>query len=234
MLVLAFDTATPVASVALLDQDGVIASRYSDIGNQHSRRLFVEMSHLFTISGRNWGELVAVATTTGPGSFTGLRIGLSAAKGICLAGGIPLVGIPTLAALAGRLPYARLPVCALLDARRGQVYASLYETKSGYPEALTEPRALAPQVLIKELAGSEVLFTGRGASAYRALLSGLDGAHFAPGQIENPDASTVGWLGLGKLARGEVLEIDAAEPEYLRPPMFTTARPRPGYGKPSA
>ena len=234
MLVLAFDTATPVASVALLEKGRVIASRYFDVGNQHSRRLFVEMSQLFEISNRNWGELAAVATTTGPGSFTGLRIGLSAAKGICLARGIPLVGIPTLQALAGRLPYACLPVWALLDARRGQVYAALYETASGYPEALTEPSALTPEILMEELAGTEVLLTGGGASTYRDLLSCLEGAHFAPGQADNPDAATVGWLALEKLARGEVLDIDAAEPEYLRTPMFVPARPRPDSGKPGA
>ena len=234
MLVLAFDTATQAASAALLDEDRVIASRYFDTGNQHSRGLFVEISQLFEISGRNWGELDAVATTTGPGSFTGLRIGLSASKGICLARCIPLVGISTLEALAGRLPYARLPVWALLDARRGQVYAALYETKSGYPKVLREPRALAPEVLVEELAGTEILLTGKGARAYRALLSGLEGAHFAPGQIDNPDAATVGWLGLAKLARREVLEVDFAEPEYLRTPMFTKARQRPPSGKPDA
>ena len=234
MLVLAFDTATPVASVALLDEDRVIASRYFDIGNQHSPRLFVEMSQLFETSGRNWGELGAVATTTGPGSFTGLRIGLSAAKGICLARRTQLVGISTLEALAARLPYASLPVWALLDARRGQVYAALYETENGYPKALSEPRALAPETLVEELAGTEILFTGRGANAYRTLLSGLEGAHFAPGPIDNPDAATVGWLGLAKLARREVLEVDAAEPEYLRTPMFAAFRQRPPSGKSSA
>ena len=234
MLVLAFDTATPVASVALLDEDRVIASRYFDIGNQHSPKLFVEMSQLFEISGRNWGELDAVATTTGPGSFTGLRIGLSAAKGICLARRTQLVGISTLEALAARLPYARLPVWALLDARRGQVYAALYETKNGYPEALSEPRALAPETLVEELAGTEILFTGRGASAYRTLLSGLDGAHFAPRPIDNPDAATVGWLGIAKLARRELLKVDGAEPEYLRTPMFATFRQRPPSGESSA
>ncbi|MCY3761697.1 MAG: tRNA (adenosine(37)-N6)-threonylcarbamoyltransferase complex dimerization subunit type 1 TsaB [Gemmatimonadetes bacterium] len=234
MLILAFDTATPVASVALLDEDRVLASRYFDIGNQHSPTLFVEMSRLFEVSGRNWGELGAVATTTGPGSFTGLRIGLSAAKGICLARRIQLVGISTLEALAARLPYARLPVWALLDARRGQVYAAPYETKSGYPEVLSEPRTLAPGILVEELAGTEILFTGSGARAYRALLSGLEGAHFAPGQIDNPDAATVGWLGLAKLDRREVLEVDAAEPEYLRTPMFATSNQGPPSGKPGA
>ena len=234
MLVLAFDTATPAASVALFDEDRVIASRYFDIGNQHSRRLFVEMSQLFEVSGRNWGELGAVATTTGPGSFSGLRIGLSAAKGICLARCIPLVGISTLEVLAGRFPYARLPVWALLDARRGQVYAALYETQSGYPKVLREPRELAPEALVEELAGTEVLLTGSGASAYRPLLSGLGGVHFAPGKIDNPDAATVGWLGLAKLARREVLEVDFAEPEYLRTPMFATARQRPRSGEPNA
>ena len=234
MLVLAFDTATPVASVALLEEDRVIASRYFDVGNQHSRRLFVEMSQLFETSDRDWGELGLVATTTGPGSFTGLRIGLSAAKGICLARSIPLVGIPTLEALAGRLPYARLPVWSLLDARRGQVYAAPFETAGGYPKALGDPRTLAPEVLMGELAGAEVLFTGRGAIAYRALLSGLGGAHFSPDQIGSPDAATVGWLGVAKLARGEVLDPDIAEPEYLRSPMAAPASRRSDSRKSSA
>ena len=234
MLVLAFDSATQVASVALLDEDRVIASRYFDIGNQHSRRLLVEVSRLLETSGRNWTELDAVATTTGPGSFTGLRIGMSAAKGICLARRIPMVGIFTLEALAARLPYARLPVWALLDARRGQVYAAPYETKSGYPEALSEPRALAPEILVEELAGTEILLTGRGARAYHAILSGIEGAHFAPGHIDYPDAATVGWLGLAKLARREVLEVDTAEPEYLRTPMFAASRQPSRSGKPSA
>ena len=226
MLVLAFDTATPVASVALLEEDRVVASRYFDVGSQHSRRLFVEMSQLFEISDRNWGELGLVATTTGPGSFTGLRIGLSAAKGVCLARSIPLVGISTLEALAGRLPYARFPVWSLLDARRGQVYAAPFKTAGGYPKALDDPRTLAPEVLMEELVGTEALFIGRGAIVYRALLSGLEGAHFSPNQIASPDAATVGWLGMTKLSRGEVLDPKVAEPEYLRSSIATSAPSR--------
>ena len=226
MLILAIETATPVASIALLEGERVVASRYFDVGNQHSQRVFVEADHLFSVTGNSWNAAEAVVTTIGPGSFTGLRIGLSAAKGICLALGIPLVGVSTLQALAGRLPYARFPVCAMLDARRGQVYSALYSTKTGFPDALAEPRAVAPEDLASELSGTEVLFVGSGAKVYKEKFRRLAGANFAPSHLNNPDAATVGCLGLIKLTNGEVIDLKTSEPEYIRLPALGPARPK--------
>ena len=95
-------------------------------------------------------DLTAVAVTIGPGSFTGVRIGLAAAKGLCLVDDKPLIAVSTLAALAAGIPFVAHPVCALLDARKEQVYAGLYDMSEGNPVEITPARAIEPKVLVEE------------------------------------------------------------------------------------
>jgi len=223
MLVLSLDTATPAGSVALLTDERVLESRYFDVGLHHSQRLFVEIDAVLRNAQRSAEELRAVALTIGPGSFTGLRIGLSAAKGLCLAHGASLVPVPTLEALAGRLPFSRYPVCAMLDARRGEVYAGLYDTSTGLPRILDEPSAVDPADMVAQMAPGEVIFTGDGATAHAELLSSLPLAVRAPLSCDRPDAATTGWLGLSRLRQGEASDLAATEPEYLRHPSYRRA-----------
>ena len=215
-LILALDTATPVGSVALCAAEGLVVSRYFDVGLQHSQRLFVEIDAALEIAGTEVGDLAAVAISIGPGSFTGLRIGLGAAKGLCLGADKPLVAISTLETLAARLPFARLPVCAVLDARKKEVYAALYDTASGVPIELVAPRAVNPALLAEERVGQQTLYTGDGAEVYRDLWS--EDALLAPAFCARPDAATLGWLALSKLAEGATADLAALEPEYLRAP----------------
>ena len=215
-MILALDTATPVGSVALCAADGLVVSRYFDVGLQHSQRLFVEIEAALEVAGTVVGELAAVAISIGPGSFTGLRIGLGAAKGLCLAADKPLVAVSTLETLAARLPFSRLPVCAVLAARKKEVYAALYDTASGVPVELAVPRAVDPALLAEERAGQQPLYTGDGAEAYRDLWS--EDALLAPAFCARPDAGTLGWLALSKLAEGATADLTALEPEYLRAP----------------
>ena len=215
-MILALDTATPVGSVALCAADGLVVSRYFDVGLQHSQQLFVEIEAALEVAGTVVGELAAVAISIGPGSFTGLRIGLGAAKGLCLAADKPLVAVSTLETLAARLPFARLPVCAVLDARKKEVYAALYDTASGVPVELAAPRAVDPALLAEERAGQQTLYTGDGAELYRDLWS--EDAPLAPAFCARPDAGTLGWLALSKLAEGATADLAALEPEYLRAP----------------
>jgi tRNA threonylcarbamoyladenosine biosynthesis protein TsaB len=218
MLVLAFDTATPVGSVALVDEERIVVSSYFDIGLQHSQRLFVEIDKALTAADLTLADVDAVALTRGPGSFTGLRIGMSAAKGLCLAAGLALVTVSTLEVLAARLLYARHPVCAMLDARKGQVYTALYDTRSGYPEPLQAPRAVDPTVVLAEFGDTKTIFTGDGADAYDELIEGCEKAVRAPFSCARPEAGSVGWLALRRFDRGEVENIATVEPEYLRGP----------------
>ena len=117
-MILALDTATPVGSVALYADEGQVINRYFNVGLQHSQRLFVEIEAALSVANVGMEALQAIAVSIGPGSFTGLRIALSAAKGLCLAADKVLVTVSTLETLAARLPFARLPVCAVLDARK--------------------------------------------------------------------------------------------------------------------
>ncbi len=217
-LVLAFDTATPVGSVALVDEAHTLVSRYFDVGLQHSQRLFVEVEEALKVASCTFDQLSAIAVTIGPGSFTGLRLGLSAAKGFCLARDLPLVTVSTLEVLAGRLPFAHCPVCPMLDARKGEVYTALYDTGTGRPRLLEAPRALAPQMLMAERADIPTLFTGDGALAYRELVAACPQALQAPFPCSRPEAAVLGWLALARLDAGEVADLASVEPEYLRGP----------------
>ena len=217
-VILALDTATPVGSVALCTAAGIVVSRYFDVGLQHSQRLFGEIETALKAADMDVGGVRAVAVTIGPGSFTGLRIGLSAAKGLCLAAVKELVTVSTLEALAARLPFARLPVCPVLDARKREVYAALYDTATGVPVELAPPRAIAPAQLARERANEATIFTGDGATAYRDLLAGHSAAQFAPLPCARPYAGTIGWLALSKLEKGQTADLDSVEPEYLRSP----------------
>lgn len=218
MLILALDTATPAGSVALVDEQRTLVSRYFDVGLQHNQRLFVEVEDALKVAGCTFDQLSAIAVTIGPGSFTGLRLGLSAAKGFCLARELPLVTVPTLEVLAARLPFANCPVCPMLDARKGEVYTALYDTGAGRPRLLEGPRALAPQVLMAERAGIPTLFTGDGALAYSGLVATCPQALQAPFPCSRPEAAALGWLALARLEAGEVADLVSVEPEYLRGP----------------
>ena len=217
-MILAFDTATQVGSVALVARDRIVMSRYFDIGLQHTQRLFVEIEEVCRATDTEVAGLEAVAVTLGPGSFTGLRIGLAAAKGLCMVGDKALVGVSTLAVLAARIPYAKMPVCALLDARKKQVYAGLYDTSEGLPVILSKPVAIDPATLLEEYAGQDILYTGDGVEAYAELISATRGARLAPPHCARPHASAVGVLAWGQLERGEVVDLATIEPGYLRAP----------------
>lgn len=225
MVILAIDTATPVASVAVVDESRTVAASYLDAGLQHSRHLFEAIAQVLGWAGLGATEVWAVAVTIGPGSFTGLRIGLSAAKGLCLGAEAGLIPVPTLDVLAARLPFAAHPVCALLDARKGEVYAAVYDTASGLPRTLSGARALCPQRLAAERAGEATIYTGDGVAPCRQALDALcpDDALYAPTHCSRPEAGVVGHLALARLRtapdlplRGDALACLA--PDYVRAP----------------
>src|SRR2546428_679884 len=111
---------------ALLDGELVVGEYVLDVRLTHSERLMAAIDRLLTDAGWTVGELEGLAVAMGPGSFTGLRVGLSTVKGLALALSIPIAAVPTLDAMAAMLPFAALPICPVLDARKGEVYASLY------------------------------------------------------------------------------------------------------------
>jgi tRNA threonylcarbamoyladenosine biosynthesis protein TsaB len=169
-------------------------------------------------------EVDAVAVSIGPGSFTGLRIGLALAKGIAFAGGLPLVGVPTLEALAW---VADAPpgttICAALDARKHEVYAALFEAAAAGPRRLTPDLALAPDALLARLVSPCVLI-GDAGDVYGDLLRTR--ATLLPFATHHPRGGVIARLGAAALAAGAGGNPGLLEPTYVRAPDAELPRPR--------
>jgi len=140
MKLLAIETSTMLGGIAVIDDSsGLIAEARLNVKSTHSERLMTEIDHIMKHSGVKLSDIDAFAISIGPGSFTGLRIGLSTVKGFAFATGRPLVAVPTLEALAWNFPYCRYPVCTLFDARKKEVYAALFSWEgNGFARLLEE------------------------------------------------------------------------------------------------
>lgn len=178
MKILAIDTATPVAGVALSENEKIVAEFYLDSGYTHSVHLIPMVDAVLEYSGGSMGEIDAVAVHTGPGSFTGLRIGMVTAKTFAQSRDIGLYGVGTLESLAYNVSGFREGlVCPLLDARKSEVYTALYRFGKKGREELSAPAAVRPDVLAERLAsyGEELLFLGEGFAAYEEIWRGTLG-----------------------------------------------------------
>jgi tRNA threonylcarbamoyladenosine biosynthesis protein TsaB len=215
------ETSTLTGAAALLEGDTVVGECRLNVAVTHSERLLPAVDHLLRAAGRTLADVDALAVALGPGSFTGLRIGVSTMKSLAFATGKPLVGVPTLDALAWTLPFAGHPVCPILDAKKGEVYAALYRTDGGRLERLWEDRAIAPERLAAALAEEvpgPVVFLGDGVAPFAPLLRRLlgDDARLVPPANRLPSAATVAELGQAALERGERADPAALLPRYLR------------------
>ncbi len=215
-LLLAVESATARASVALLRGEELLAELLLDPGRPVSGTLLVGIDAVLARSGVTLDRVEAFAVSIGPGSFTGLRVGLATVKGLAFASERPVAAVPTLAALARTAGAAAEPVVALLDAQRGEVYAAGFEDGeaarplAGVPEALYTPGRLA------ELLPPECRLAGEGAEAHARVLGLGAGRRLAAAPLGRPRAFQVGILGVRLLRAG--LGRPAAElvPRYLR------------------
>src|SRR6267378_930979 len=162
MRTLAVETSTLAGGAALLDGDLVIGEYVLDIRITHSERLMATIDRLLSDAAWSVRDLEGLAVSVGPGSFTGLRIGLSTVKGLALALALPIAAVPTLDAMAATLPFAALPVVPVLDARKREVYASLYRWDGGAMRRVWDYLALAPADLAQRL-GEPTVLLGDGA-----------------------------------------------------------------------
>ncbi len=156
MMLLAIDTATQWMSIALHDGDALIAEHSWHSGNRHNTLLAVTIQQMFAACNVTPQALTAVATSTGPGSYTGLRIGVSLAKGMAAAGNLPLIGVSSLDTLAVAQPYqnTRHNLIAVVSAGRSRIIANLYRVKKGRWLADDLPKLTTWEALLKELDGS--------------------------------------------------------------------------------
>ena len=218
MKLLTIQTATPAGSVALTSGERLVAELFLDCRKPHGSWLLDAIDRLCRCAGLDVGGLDGFGVTVGPGSFTGLRVGLATIKGLALATGKPVAGVSTLQALALQAPHAALPVCALLDARKREVYAGCFHWQAGWPQPLGPERVLPPEQLLAGL-GEPTLFVGEGAIAYRTLIARQLGsrAHFLAEAYAPPRAAHAALLALRTFAAGAALPPTAVNPVYLRP-----------------
>jgi tRNA threonylcarbamoyladenosine biosynthesis protein TsaB len=215
MHILHIETATGVCSAALSDGEKLLAERTVNEANVHAERLTVFCEEVMQEAGLAFSQLDAVCVSKGPGSYTGLRIGVSAAKGFCYALNIPLLAVNTLEALAYGMQAEASPgtlLCPMLDARRMEVYHALYSA------SLEEVQPTAPLVVDEHsfaalLEKQPVLFAGDGMPKCRPLLEAHTNARFC---TVLPAARHLIAPALKKLAAGEVEDVAWFEPFYLK------------------
>jgi len=221
LFVIGIDTATPVTSVAAGSEAGILASMAVRNDRAHAELLVPMVRQVLERAGLSQDALAAIAVGTGPGLFTGLRVGISSAKALAQAWRLPIVAVSSLDLLAFACRQANGLVCALIDGRRGELFTATYRTIGGQVERVTEHRVLRPDELADELEalGEPVLVCGEGALRYPAVFERLgEAVELAGVDRAAPSAESLIQLALTRLERGEVSQPLEVRPIYLRRP----------------
>jgi tRNA threonylcarbamoyladenosine biosynthesis protein TsaB len=225
-VVLAMDTSGPVARAALVARDGQVLAAGERRGPRHSATLLPLCHDLLSAHSLKVAQLAAVFCARGPGSFTGLRVGLAVAKGLALAHDLPLLTVSSLAALARDLaPGAAALLAPCIDAGKGEVYGQLHRPDG---TALTEELRLLPAAYAErigaEAAGAPVIVAGTGVDRHPDVFTQALGAGAVRVDFAGPTAASVAGLALPRLERGERDDLDSVIPSYGRPPDITTPK----------
>ena len=219
MLTLAFETSAKAASVALMENGKLLGESYQNTGLTHSQTLMVMAEDLLKQCGKTVSDVTAVAVAEGPGSFTGVRIGVAAAKGLAWGGELPCYGVSTLESMALTLGIYEGHICACMDARRNQVYNSIFYVNSGVMERVTEDRAIALSDLktdLEHIDGPIFLVGDGSALTYNTLKDTIDNLVLPPEHRMHQRASGVALAAAKKVAAGDPGDAAAMVPNYLR------------------
>jgi tRNA threonylcarbamoyladenosine biosynthesis protein TsaB len=219
MKMLAVETATTWQSVAILDDDRILALHEQEAGGAQGTLLLPTIDRLCSQSGLRLGDFSGLACSSGPGSFTGIRIGLATCLGLRDATGLPLMLVPTLEAMARSLEATPVPVCPMLVSRRGELYWAIFRwTGDGRLERALGEQVGNPEAFAQSLTEPTLVF-GVGwstmESEIRAVLPGSVTVTVGPHQVFKPSAVQVGRIGLERLRRGE-LAGDSVSPLYIQ------------------
>lgn len=215
MLILALDTSTEIGSVAIGDQTGVIAASILPAQGAHSESMLPAIREIMAEADVTIGSLEGVGVGSGPGSFTGLRVGAALAKGMCFARGLPLYAYSSLSAVVAGVPVEGR-TCAMFDARGGRVFAATYQSTIPLVE-IAAPEVWAVPELIAELQPLDAwTFGGDGATRHKDLIDAA-GGRFLPEGISRPRAEALLHL-IRERPDGRVGDVRSWQPEYLLPP----------------
>lgn len=216
--ILAVDSSTLSGSLALCEGERLIGEIYLSTAATHSELLLRQLDHLLAEAGWHLEQLDLLAAVCGPGSFTGLRIGVATVKGLAEVLKKPVVGISSLQLLAMNLPLCPWPICAFLDARKKEVYSQLFHWTDQGAQPLGEPRVLPPEELLQQLEG-EVALVGDGVPLYRDLIDKILAGRVCIPAVQShlPRASQAAWLACQRFRAGDLEEPAELVPRYVRP-----------------
>lgn len=216
-LLLTLDTTGRAGGIALSRGPELLAEYSCLVPGQHSDWLLQAIQRTLADCAVTLAQLEGIGVVSGPGAFTGLRVGMATAKGLAIGLGLSLVGVSSLQALAVGLG-SECPVCTLLDARKQEVYAGLFQADEFPPRALGPEQVISPEQLLRSLSG-EILFVGDGAAAYRELIIGSYGARArfvsAPANRLRPGAAAA--LAWAAWQAGDARPPGGLNPRYIRP-----------------
>ena len=220
MRLLALDSSGLVASVALLEDDNLIAEYTINYKKTHSQTLLPMLDEIVRMTETDMNSLDAIAIAKGPGSFTGLRIGSATVKGLGLALEKPIIGVPTIEGLAMNLYGTDALVCPLMDARRNQVYTGIYRFQDGAMQIVKDQVPVAIEEIVDALnqIGNKVIFIGDGVPVYQNVIEKLiEVPHlYAPANMNKQRAASGGVRALDYWKAGSYTDADSFAPDYLR------------------
>lgn len=219
MKILGIDTSTRCGSVGLIDGDEAVAEYLLNLPITHSERLLESIGHLLKKSRCPLENLNGWAVSLGPGSFTGLRIGISTVKGLAYATRKPVAGISSLDVLASQISPTPYLICPILDARKGEVYTAFYRyDETHLLQRQSDYQAIKPEDLVKQIQ-EKTIFVGDGMRAYGDFLrNSLPSLALSPGfPLHLPLGLAVARLGGKLIQKGEVIKVEALTPIYVRP-----------------
>jgi tRNA threonylcarbamoyladenosine biosynthesis protein TsaB len=218
MIALGIDTSTPAGSVAIRREERLLGEINLATGGHHQERLLRSIDYLLDLTGLDISRVDLFAVALGPGTFTGLRVGIATVKGLAVARGVPAFGISTLLALGHRYIARGLPVAPMIDAGRGEVYSALYGLRQGDLQEILPEQGGEPASFLASLPSEPVLLCGDGVGTYRDLI-----LRSRPGNdpwVAGPCflGATLAMLGARKLREGTPWSIGSLKPNYIRPP----------------
>ena len=220
MIILSIDSSTPVAGIAVSDGMQLLGEITLNTKNTHSEKLMPLVKHLLDELALSVNDLDAIAVTQGPGSFTGLRIGMATAKGLAQGAGKKLIAVPTLDCLAQNLLHYPGIICPIMNAQKKQVYTAIYRSGRDKLERLSDYQAIAVEQLaaqLKELK-EDIWFVGDGVAAFADMFQELlgDACRFADGHNILPRAGALAMLAAERASEEQFDDLYQAELIYIR------------------
>lgn len=225
MKILALESSAVSASTALTEDEKLIAQSFQNCGLTHSRTLLPMAESLLQNCGMTLDEVDAIAVAHGPGSFTGVRIGVATVKGLALGADKPCIGVSTLEAMAHGARALGGRLCCVMDARAGQVYNALFAVENGQPNRLCDDRAIKLTDLAEEIGNTPYFLVGDGAElCYNTLREKCTGLRLAPPELRYPTGYGVAAAALPLLRAGKTCSPQELDAFYLRRPQAERER----------